>query len=97
MINAQFDFSTVKKMESYVDKYVEMYWLPLNAYLVQVGAHPKNFPNIEQKIAFVKDVCGQDIIYDEGNPGVHMPLHDDGRKRVNVGLKAGIEKRQDGW
>ncbi len=90
---SQFDFSTVKKMETYVDKYTEMYWLPLNGYLRHVGASSNNFQNIEQKIAFVKDVCGEEIVYDEGNPGVNIPVHEDGRKRVNVGVKAGIEKK----
>ena len=80
-------------METYVDKYTEMYWLPLNGYLRHVGASSNNFQNIEQKIAFVKDVCGEEIVYDEGNPGVNIPVHEDGRKRVNVGVKAGIEKK----
>ena len=82
MVPFRFDFSAIKKMVAFTAKFTEMDWLPVDSYLKHVGALAlKRFEDLEQKIAFIKDICKQDITWDEGIPGVNVPVHQDGKKR----------------
>ncbi|CAJ1441073.1 unnamed protein product, partial [Effrenium voratum] len=40
---------------------------------------------LQKKLDWVTNVCGQQISYDEGRPGVNVRVHEDGRKRIRLG------------
>ena len=95
VVNSQFDMTAYQQQEAYVDKFEEYDWIPLHSYLMIVKAPMNQLPNLEAQLKFVREICGQEIHYDNGTPGVNQPRHQDGRKRVRVGARTGAIKKQD--
>ena len=70
--------------------------MPIDSFISEAGGDPKSFFNMAAKIHWVEKHCEQSISWDGGKPGVLKALHSDGRKRVNIGMRSGTTKRQDG-
>ena len=79
----------------YADCYEEGDWFPLAVYLKQAGANLAEFDTPQKQADFVRSVCNQEIKYIGGKPGVIVPDHDDGRKRIKIGQNSSTSKTED--
>lgn len=88
--------SCFQHKEAYVEKYEEMDWFPLDSYIKKVAGEAvcRSLGTQQRKIEFVNKELGLPIDWDNGEPGVTVRVHDDGRKRIRAGSKTGLTKRQ---
>ena len=53
------------------------------------------FDTPEKQLDFVTNICQQKVVYHNKHPGVNVLDHDDGRKKVRMGVRTSAEKEQD--
>ena len=91
------DLSVFKQKEAYMDKYEEYTWFPVDTYIEKAaGAETlEKLGTLKRKLNFISNTLGQQVVFDNGEPGVTVKAHADGRKRICMGSRTGMTKRQD--
>lgn len=97
VLASQMDISIFKQQEFYCDKFEEMEWLPIDSFIRKVAGQETldSLSTMKKKLAYVKNECSQNVVYDGGIPGITLKTHQDGRKKLMVGCRTGMTKKQD--
>ena len=70
--------------------------MPLDTFIKEVGGNPASFKSQDAKIAWVLSTTDvEKIVWDDGKPGVLQYEHNDGRKKLHIGVRTGCKKRQE--
>ena len=80
-----------------MDKYEEFNWYPIDSYIQKTAGLDalQSLGTFKRKLDFITNQLGQQVVYDDGEPGVTVNAHADGRKRIRIGSRTGMTKRQD--
>ncbi len=91
------DVSVFKQKEAYMDKYEEYTWFPVDAYIQKAAGSDtlQSLGTLKRKLDFITNQLGQQVVYDNGEAGVTVKAHADGRKKICLGSRTGMTKRQD--
>ena len=97
VLASQMDISIFKQQEFYCDKFEEMEWFPIDSFIKKVAGQEvlDSLSTMKRKLQYVQSECSQKVVWDCGAPGVTVKTHDDGRKKVMMGSRTGMTKKQD--
>ena len=76
-------------MFRYANKFEEAWWLPLDTFIREAGGDVASFKSQDAKIAWVLAATGV------GKPGVLQYEHNDGRKKLHIGVRTSTKKQQE--
>ena len=83
-------------MFRYANKFEEAWWLPLDTFIREAGGDVASFKSQDAKIAWVLAATGvEKIVWDDGKPGVLQYEHNDGRKKLHIGVRTSTKKQQE--